>query len=313
MWPYLSASALYFEEYYIELRPMDDMVVETLRFVVVNDQNTTLQHGNYTIGTKIEGVRVTDAEGLLQFTTEYLGDSTTIMYEYRRALAVGESRQITFSFRVVGMVGRSTFIDAEGLEHEDRVISTGFTAAAEIRRMDVLVELPRGAWLARSIGEHATAAGSPVRPLDAEIRSNGTNLVVAWSREGVDQNERFDVFVAYNFPGREVRKDLGIAILALLAGLAIGMLASFMITRRRSQETRTQHTLALLEEGERRILKSIMDNGGEIRQDALMDITGYSKARVSQLVTRLEKLGLVRKERFERTNKLFVTGEIRET
>jgi uncharacterized membrane protein len=55
-----------------------------------------------------------------------------------------------------------------------------------------------------------------------------------------------------------------------------------------------------------------MDRGGEIRQDELMEATGYSKARVSQLVTRLEKLRLVRKEKFERTNKLFATGEVRE-
>jgi uncharacterized membrane protein len=39
----------------------------------------------------------------------------------------------------------------------------------------------------------------------------------------------------------------------------------------------------------------------------------YSRARVSQLVTHLEKLGLIRKERFERTNKLYLTGEVRET
>ena len=307
-----STPAYYFEEYNIVLGPSGDFTLETISFLLVNDGNGTLNEGNYTIGTGVDEVKVTDSEGLLHFTVDSSDDFTTILYDYRRPLHPGNSTWITISFKAQGMIGRSIFVDAEGLEHEDRVISTGFSAPAYIQRMEVLVRMPPGAWLARSLGERETTAGSPVQPLDADIKSNGTKLVVSWTRERIERNDRFDLMVAYNFPGREVRTDLGIAVVALLAGVALGGAAGFLFLRGRSRETQTKHTLALLDEGERKILKAIMGAGGEIRQDELLDITGYSKARVSQLVTRLEKLGLVRKEKFERTNKLFVTGEVRE-
>ena len=56
----------------------------------------------------------------------------------------------------------------------------------------------------------------------------------------------------------------------------------------------------------RRYLQPVTNSGARPRTSVVLE------GRVSQLVTRLEKLGLVRKERFERTNKLFVTGEVRE-
>jgi len=37
------------------------------------------------------------------------------------------------------------------------------------------------------------------------------------------------------------------------------------------------------------------------------------RASVSQLVTHLENLKLVRKERFERANKLYLIGEVKQT
>jgi uncharacterized membrane protein len=268
--------------------------------------------GNYTIGASIEDVRVTDGDGLLQFAVNSIDEFTVISYDYRFPLSPGESVRVIIFFKAMGMVGSSIFVDAEGIRHEDRVVSTGFSAPAEIRNMKIVVKLPEKAWLPRSLGKRETAAGSPVQPLDAQILTNGTNLVVAWDRQNLSLGDRFDLMVAYNFPGRETRTSPLIVIIALLFGIALGSLSAFMFLRGRKEEERTQHTLALLEEGERRILRTIMERGGEIRQDELLEATGYSKARVSQLVTRLEKLGLVRKEKFGRTNKLFSTGEVRE-
>jgi uncharacterized membrane protein len=299
-------------DYVIEIMPSDESVRETVSFLITNDLNASLSEGNYTIATSISNVGVFDEEGLLRFSVIELEGATTIAYDYRSPLAQGDSARVSISFHASGMVGRSTYVGTDGIEREDRVVSTGFNAPAPIGALTVTVKLPEGAWLARSLSDHATVTGSPIQPLDGLVESNGTNLEVSWTRTGVPEGERFDFFVAYHMPEREVRADTGSILIALAGGVVLGGAAAFLVLRRRSVETRTEHTLALLEEGERKVLRIIMDHGGEFRQDELIEASGYSKARVSQLVTRLEKLGLVRKERFERTNKLFVTGEVRE-
>lgn len=304
-------SAYFFDEYLIEIRPSDDATREILRFTIVNDLDQTLREGNYTIIADISNVKVFDSKGLLQFSTLQLGDASIVTFQYRDPLVRGDSAEITISFESEEILGKSTFI-SEGTKHEDRVVSTAFTAPAEVRNLKIRVHLPDGAWLPRSLGDGATITGSPVQPLDGEIVSNGTSLSIFWERSNLSRSDRFDLFVAYRFPGAATRLPLWIVLVALVAGAGAGGFCIFLVMRGKTAEATTQHTLALLEEGERRVLKLVTDAGGEMRQDDLMKASGYSRARVSQLVTHLEKLGLIRKERFERTNKLFLTGEVRE-
>jgi len=312
LFPVAAGSSHHFEMYSVEIRPGDDLVSETIRFLIVNDGNETLNKGSYTIGAGIEQFKVTDEEGVLKSSVIEAGDSSTIQYEYREPLLAGGSETVTISFKAKGMIGESTYVDGQGVEHQDRVISTGLLAPAPMDELNVRVRLPDGAWLARSMNRDETAIGAPVRPLDVTVLSNGTSLSLFWTRENVAENERFELYVAYNVPGRMIKIDTAWVIGGVLVGVLVGGVAVFMFMRRRSGEKRVEHTLALLEEGERKVLQTIMDQGGEMRQDDLVEATGYSKARVSQLVTHLEKLRLIRKERFERTNKLFLTGDVRE-
>jgi hypothetical protein len=301
-----------FNEYVIDIRPSDGLTSESIQFTLVNDQDEVLEEGSYTIGAVAQNVGVYDGMGLIQFESSKQQGTTVISYQYRTPLARGEQATITIEFDAEGIVGKSTYSDESGTQ-EDRVVSTGFAAPAPIGDLLVRVHLPEGAWLARSLSEHMTITGSPIQPLDGAITSNGTSLAIGWSRSDVSMGDRFDVFVAYRMPGSPGAADRTIVWLTLAAGVALGGSIVYLLSRRRTTETKTQHTLALLEAGERRVLKEIMNSGGEIRQDDLIKVTDYSRARVSQLVTHLEKLGLIRKERFERTNKLYLTGEVRET
>jgi len=306
-------SAYVFETYLVELEPSDDLTRESVQFTISNDEDQVLQEGNYTIAASIQNIEVFDEQGLLQYSSSDLDGASTITYRYRSPLGKGGRAAIRISFDVAGMVGKSTFVDAEGVERQDRIINAAFLAPAPIQRLEARVNLPEGAWLARSLSEYATPTGSPVQPLDASVTSNGTNLRVVWGRDSLATGDRFDFFVAYTFPGTAIRTPVWAIVLAAVAGACLGGLSIFLVLRKRTVQTKTEHTLALLEEGERRVLKILLDAGGEMRQDDLMKITGYSKARISQLVTHLEKLKLVRKERFERTNKLYLTGEVKQT
>ena len=309
----LPASAYLFETYILHLEPSDELTRESIQFTISNDADEVLYEGNYTIAASIRNVRVCDPKGLLQHSSSFRDGSSTITYRYRSPLAKGDRAEISISFEVPGMVGKSTVVDAQGVERQDRIVNAAFLAPAPIRRFEARVDLPEEAWLARSLNEYATPTGSPLQPTDANVTSDGTNLRITWVRLNLSPGDRFDFFVAYRFQGPAIRIPVWAIALAAGAGAAVAGACSFLLLRRRAVQTKTERTLALLEEGERRVLKILLDAGGEMRQDDLMRITGYSKARISQLVTHLEKLGLIRKERFERTNKLYLTGEVRGT
>jgi len=306
-------AAYTFDDYVLEVSPSEHFTHEAVTFTLINDGEESLREGNYTISATLDNVQVFDDRGLIPFTASRTETGTTIIYHYRSPIPKGGVVRVTISFDAIGMVGKSTYIDDRGRSEEQRVLSTAFKCPSTIRRLKVRVLLPEGAWLARSLSEHATMTGSPVQPLDARILSNGTSLGIYWERSNLSRDDRFDFYVAYRFPGAIIRTTLTPILGSILVGVLVGAATVYLFLRKRAAETKTRHTLALLEEGERRVLKIIMDAGGEIRQDELMKTSGYSRARVSQLVTHLEKLKLIRKERFERTNKLILTGEITET
>ncbi len=69
------------------------------------------------------------------------------------------------------------------------------------------------------------------------------------------------------------------------------------------------HVLAVLPEDERRVLEPVVDSPG-ITQIALRDRAEFSKSKVSQTVTDLEKRGLLYRERQGRTYRIYPSDEL---
>ncbi|AGB39670.1 helix-turn-helix transcriptional regulator [Natronococcus occultus] len=69
------------------------------------------------------------------------------------------------------------------------------------------------------------------------------------------------------------------------------------------------HILTVLPEDERRVLEPVVDSPG-ITQIALRDRSEFSKSKVSQTVTDLEKRGLLYRERQGRTYRVYPSDEL---
>ncbi len=65
-------------------------------------------------------------------------------------------------------------------------------------------------------------------------------------------------------------------------------------------------TLTLLKGDEKIVMEEIMERK-EITQKDLQEITGFSKAKLSRLITELEVRGLIRKERWGKTNMIYLS------
>ncbi len=69
--------------------------------------------------------------------------------------------------------------------------------------------------------------------------------------------------------------------------------------------------LTALEGDEKKLIKEISDRGGEMLQNELVLSLNFSKAKVSRMVSDLEKRGMVVKKQYGLTNKVALAGKIR--
>ena len=69
--------------------------------------------------------------------------------------------------------------------------------------------------------------------------------------------------------------------------------------------------LTALEGDEKKLIKEISDHGGEMLQNELVLSLNFSKAKVSRMVSDLEKRGMLVKKQYGLTNKVALAGKIR--
>ncbi len=69
--------------------------------------------------------------------------------------------------------------------------------------------------------------------------------------------------------------------------------------------------LTALEGDEKKLVKEIVDHGGEMLQNELVLSLNFSKAKVSRMLTDLEKRGLVVKKQYGLTNKVALADKLR--
>lgn|SRR3989344_6600024 len=105
--------------------------------------------------------------------------------------------------------------------------------------------------------------------------------------------------------------------LALVVALGIGFLVSYQVKTKqlsRRPSDSKQQALSIvrkkLSADEKKMLKEI-ETAGAITQDSLRVRLGWSKAKVSTTLTRLDKMNLVQRERQGKTYKVFLSKDLR--
>ena len=104
--------------------------------------------------------------------------------------------------------------------------------------------------------------------------------------------------------------------LALVIALGIGFFLSlYLKSPKQTTERANYRKIALsvvkkkLSADEKKMLKQI-ERAGTITQDSLRARLGWSKAKVSTILTRLDKMNLVQKERQGKTYKIFLSKDL---
>ncbi|MDI6722850.1 MAG: hypothetical protein QMD97_04790 [Candidatus Aenigmarchaeota archaeon] len=104
-------------------------------------------------------------------------------------------------------------------------------------------------------------------------------------------------------------------VLSLVIALGIGLIASFRLrTKTIPRPDSKQRALSIvkkkLSDDEKKMLKEI-EKAGAITQDSLRARLGWSKAKISTTLTRLDKMNLIQRERQGKTYRVFLSKDLR--
>jgi len=160
--------------------------------------------------------------------------------------------------------------------------------------VDVIVKLPVGMALIDN-------PLLPLSPSGADVGSDGRRIVLKWHFENQRPGDLIPIRVHYESLGIDVVERFGYKWIGLfLFVLIVGMWFIY-----NKIEERSSLVLSVLNEGER-IVVDIIRKSGKKRMDQrrIVDLSGFSKAKVSRIIQSLEERGIVTVERFGRSNKI---------
>jgi hypothetical protein len=173
------------------------------------------------------------------------------------------------------------------------VLKQQIATPTDLARLTFKVVLPEGTALAKD---------SPYLPFDASNSTDGRNIFVYWNRENVVAGEVFTAQVSYE----KFSADQSVLIAGIFALVALVAVAAIVFRRKFSMRM----ALPVLRPDEKIIMEKILANKSGVNQKIIVGESGYSKAKVSKVLKSLEERGVVKLERFGRSNKIFLQSKI---
>jgi len=293
--PY-SVSAQQISSYDSTITVTDKTIYETRSFTVLNTHKTELTEFSYPVNGRIEDLAVTDSRGSLESSFEYKSGKTIVKSRFRRPISTGENYTITFKFSQP---------DRVSIKGDTYILSISHSLLANVKRFNLKITLPEGYGVAEE----------GISP-EARISSDGRRVILIWElNEPIPVEFReFKVIVLYERLG-----ILSTAFYYYAIIFVISLLLAFLIYRYyRSRKTGTStkkdlsDKVEILKDDEQLIMKLIIDQDG-IDQREIIKTTDFSKAKVSKILSELEKREIIFKKQIGRRNKLFLTKKVKET
>lgn len=145
-------------------------------------------------------------------------------------------------------------------------------------------------------------------PEEGELESSGDRLWVIWDFSGVQANSDIYVFVLFDEP-IETNQNIWIPIVGSIAGIIVGATGVYWWTTRRSKKMMEKVGSIFLTSDQKMLLKLIAESGDRITQKEFIKLTGYTKSKISRNLIPLEKQGLIRKQKWGREFRIFITKD----
>lgn len=268
--------------YNISVQLEEHSAYEEISMMIFNQKYFPLKTFSYALKGDALDIGVYDPRGELGINAARESGETIIQSRFREPLQPNASTAITIRFNVTNAVSKAG---------DGYVFSPVFSLPQDTKEFTLRVRLPEGMGLPRPVSE--VSGFTDVAPLPDNVYSDGKTIIFEWKRYSPAGD--FAVYVRYTRP-YTAEKLYAVGFLLVLA------LGSYYLHKVRRRKPKAEY----MRDDEKRVLDLIKETPGIVQKD-VVDITGFSKAKVSMMVSKLERDGLVRKEKFGLKNRLYLT------
>ncbi|NHJ46230.1 MAG: winged helix-turn-helix transcriptional regulator [Asgard group archaeon] len=249
--------------------------------------------------SRISSIIVYDAFGALSYKWDIQSSLHLINITLREALQPLSFVSFSISYALENAVISNPDIT------QNFILQWTLTFDEDIEQFSIITTIPSAFELVNQ---------SAVDPFPDYKSADGRRL--EWSLNNVleDQSEtwiiRFQMVEHTTIPENGFKPGFWSGlIVTFILGLLIGSLGMYFILKTRTDSERKVIVESLLSQPEKEILKIVKDEGGTTTQNKIVDLSGFSKAKVSYYVTELEKKKIISRERWGRMNRIKIIDD----
>jgi len=264
-------------------------------FAVKNNKNTTATEILFWINQTIKQVEVEDDLGNLDWsvTTDYYSTNLITVY-LRNSLEAG---QIT-NFRVIYALDLDVKIIVDentsyySFEYES-------TNSYYTETYELVVRLPRQCFI--HIEDPFCIYPDTFSPI-----ISGDFVSITWVLENITLASNQAFWIRFDDPpGNPV--PIWVYIVSPTLGLTLGAAIVYWLMRKRQKNAIEKIGKIFLSSDQKLLLNIIYENDGKISQQELINLTNFTKSKISRNLTPLEEFGLIEKEKWGREFKVYLT------
>lgn len=226
---------------------------------------------NYTLNENVKNIVISDSVQQLNYSIEKINDGYNL-----EIFLKDPTSTLTLSYTVNGIIFTSDQVDH---------FFTEFSFGNEIPYINVTLSLPAGYGLYENSYHPATAVTS----------SDGKRIILAWNESNVTTGLFSVKFIRLN-----QQNDMLPFFIIILSGLSVLLVFLYIFFRKRARE----EFLIGFRQDEQKAIKYLEEKKMAMQRDLQSEFK-FSRAKATRIVMRLEERGLLRKQRYGRTNKLF--------
>ncbi len=264
---------------------------ETIKITINNTGMVPFDDFSYELPADAANVLVYDSDGPLIF--EVVSNlKQVVTAQFREPIQPRKRHVVTIEFDTSQLISSA---------EEYFVFSARFTPPPGLTKQFYLrIMLPMGMGLSHPISD---SAQTDIAPIPDKTFSDGTRTIFEWD---VKDRGEFAVFIRY---GEFKSAESNNLLLYILVGLILAAIL-LVFALRSSKRDADDGGAQFMREDERHIIDLIKENEG-IVQKRIADKTGFSKAKVSKIISDLEKRDIVSTEKIGRRKKLFLTEKFK--
>ncbi|MHA1557096.1 MAG: helix-turn-helix transcriptional regulator [Candidatus Heimdallarchaeota archaeon] len=254
------------------------------------------------VESRISSFLIYDSEGALYFEWTTISNFHLLNITLRDVIEYNDYYTFSISYLLENAILASLDIE------NNFVLQWSIFNDEDVDQFAVIVTLPND----YSLGNSTIAA--PLEP-EADYVSVDERRF-EWSFYNIPDDEvlswivRFQTFESPIIPSSKIPAYIWVLMVVLFfVGGIVGSVTVSLIYKSRSDLERKEIVETLLSQPEKDILKIIKDEGGTTTQSKICSLAGFSKAKVSYYINKLDQKAIISRERWGRMNRIRIVDD----